>query len=78
MCVLPPARHVVTPGFRSVTLVGEKERKVLKEVVKQAKLPVKSRIVPTGMCVHRNHASPSFIEGLYRSGVKVPRENSST
>jgi ATP-dependent RNA helicase DDX27 len=31
----------------SVTLVGEKERKVLKEVVKQAKCPVKSRVVPS-------------------------------
>ncbi|XP_005105610.1 probable ATP-dependent RNA helicase DDX27 [Aplysia californica] len=31
---------------RSVTLVGEKERKVLKEVVKQAKTPLKTRIVP--------------------------------
>ncbi|GFN79288.1 ATP-dependent RNA helicase drs1 [Plakobranchus ocellatus] len=32
---------------RSVTLVGEKERKVLKEVVKLAKAPLKTRIVPT-------------------------------
>ncbi|KAK7483044.1 hypothetical protein BaRGS_00025707, partial [Batillaria attramentaria] len=31
---------------RSVTLVGEKERKMLKEVVKNAKTPLKSRIVP--------------------------------
>ena len=31
---------------RSVTLVGEKGRKVLKDVVKQAKYPVKSRVVP--------------------------------
>ncbi|BFZ13504.1 hypothetical protein BsWGS_16543 [Bradybaena similaris] len=31
---------------RSVTLVGEQERKVLKEVVKQAKTPLKTRIVP--------------------------------
>ncbi|XP_033126075.1 probable ATP-dependent RNA helicase DDX27 [Anneissia japonica] len=31
---------------RSVTLVGEKERKLLKEIVKRAKQPVKSRVVP--------------------------------
>ncbi|OWF35195.1 ATP-dependent RNA helicase DDX27 [Mizuhopecten yessoensis] len=31
---------------RSVTLVGEQERKVLKEIVKQAKAPLKTRIVP--------------------------------
>ncbi|CAH3041031.1 unnamed protein product [Pocillopora meandrina] len=31
---------------RSVSLVGEKERKLLKEIVKSAKTPVKSRIVP--------------------------------
>ncbi|KAK3799134.1 hypothetical protein RRG08_051409 [Elysia crispata] len=31
---------------RSVTLVGEKERKVLKEVVKLAKAPLKTRIIP--------------------------------
>ncbi|XP_059143087.1 probable ATP-dependent RNA helicase DDX27 [Physella acuta] len=31
---------------RSVTLVGEKERKVLKEVVKEAKTPLKTRIIP--------------------------------
>ena len=35
--------------FRSVTLVGEKERKVLKEIVKKAKNPVKSRVIPPGM-----------------------------
>ena len=32
--------------LRSVTLVGEKGRKVLKEAVKEAKCPVKSRLVP--------------------------------
>ncbi|XP_078339049.1 putative ATP-dependent RNA helicase DDX27 isoform X2 [Crassostrea virginica] len=31
---------------RSVTLVGEQERKLLKEVVKKAKTPLKTRIVP--------------------------------
>lgn len=34
--------------YRSVSLVGEKERKILKEIVKQAKHPVKSRIIPPG------------------------------
>ena len=34
--------------FRSVTLVGEKERKILKDIVKKARNPVKSRIVPQG------------------------------
>ncbi len=34
---------------RSVTLVGERERKVLKQVVKRAKIPPKSRIVPPGV-----------------------------
>ena len=33
---------------RSVTLVGEKERKTLKAVVKRSKYPVKSRIIPAG------------------------------
>ncbi|XP_065676333.1 probable ATP-dependent RNA helicase DDX27 [Hydra vulgaris] len=32
---------------RSITLVGEKERKMLKEVVKNAKIPVKNRILST-------------------------------
>ena len=36
---------------RSVTLVGEKGRKVLKEAVKQAKCPVKSRLVPQEVVV---------------------------
>ncbi|KAK3603885.1 hypothetical protein CHS0354_042892 [Potamilus streckersoni] len=31
---------------RSITLVGEQERKLLKEVVKKAKTPLKSRIIP--------------------------------
>ncbi len=33
---------------RSISLVGEKERKILKEIVKQAKRPVKSRIIAPG------------------------------
>ena len=33
---------------RSITLVGEQDRKVLKEVVKHARAPVKSRIIPAG------------------------------
>lgn len=36
---------------RSISLVGEKERKILKEIVKQAKNPVKSRILPPGQWV---------------------------
>lgn len=32
---------------RSITLVGEKERKMLKEVVKNAQIPVKNRIIST-------------------------------
>ena len=35
---------------RSITLVGEKGRKVLKEVVRRAKKSVKSRILPPGEC----------------------------
>ncbi|VDH97567.1 Hypothetical predicted protein [Mytilus galloprovincialis] len=31
---------------RSVTLVGEQERKMLKEVVKHAKTPLKTRVIP--------------------------------
>lgn len=33
---------------RSVSLVGESERKMLKEIVKKAKAPVKARIIPQG------------------------------
>ena len=31
---------------RSVSLVGEGERKLLKELVKKAKIPAKSRVIP--------------------------------
>ncbi|GFU51821.1 probable ATP-dependent RNA helicase DDX27, partial [Trichonephila clavipes] len=31
---------------RSVSMVGEKERKLLKEIVKKAKIPVKNRVIP--------------------------------
>lgn len=34
---------------RSVSLVGEEERKMLKEIVKTAKAPVKARILPQGV-----------------------------
>ena len=37
-----------TYTFRAVTLVGEKERKLLKEIVKRADNAVKSRVVPQG------------------------------
>lgn len=33
---------------RSVSLVGESERKMLKEIVKKAKAPVKARVIPQG------------------------------
>lgn len=36
---------------RSITLVGEKERKMLKDVVKSAKCPVKSRVISTEVIV---------------------------
>lgn len=35
-------------GGVSVSLAGENERKILKEVVKAAKQPVKQRIIPMG------------------------------
>ena len=34
--------------YRSVTLVGEKERKILKDIVKKARTPLKTRILPQG------------------------------
>lgn len=37
--------------LRSVSLVGEGERKVLKEIVKKAKIPAKSRVVPPDVAV---------------------------
>jgi ATP-dependent RNA helicase DDX27 len=36
---------------RSVSLVGESERKMLKEVVKRAKVPAKSRVVPQDVVI---------------------------
>uniref|UniRef100_A0A671SFM0 RNA helicase n=1 Tax=Sinocyclocheilus anshuiensis TaxID=1608454 RepID=A0A671SFM0_9TELE len=43
---------------RSVSLVGETERKMLKEIVKKAKTPVKARVIPQGKdassCVELN------------------------
>ena len=38
----------VMSSCRSVSLVGEKERKMLKDIVKKATNPVKSRIIPHG------------------------------
>ena len=35
-----------------MSLVGEQERKLLKEVVKKAKTPLKTRIVPQGISTH--------------------------
>lgn len=37
---------------RSVSMVGEQERKLLKEIVKQAKTPVKQRIIPQEVVTH--------------------------
>ena len=53
-------------SFRSVTLVGEKGRKILKEVVKQAKVPPKSRVI-----------SPSVIE-KYKEKIKSFEEEITT
>ena len=39
---------------RSVSLVGESERKLLKQIVKFAKTPVKSRVVPAGQFLSEN------------------------
>ena len=39
---------VIMHCCRSVSLVGEKERKMLKDIVKKATNPVKSRIIPHG------------------------------
>ena len=33
-------------GFRAVSLVGDGERKLLKELIKKAKIPAKSRVIP--------------------------------
>lgn len=46
---------------RSVTLVGEKERKLLKAVVKQAKNAVKLRVIPPGQHYHRLLAMTSLV-----------------
>lgn len=37
-----------TIPFRAVSLAGESDRKLLKEVVKDAPCPVKSRVIPQG------------------------------
>ncbi|XP_075743678.1 putative ATP-dependent RNA helicase DDX27 [Rhipicephalus microplus] len=37
---------------RSVSMVGEQERKLLKEIVKQARTPVKQRILPPDVVAH--------------------------
>lgn len=37
---------------RSVSMVGEQERKLLKEIVKQARTPVKQRILPSDVVAH--------------------------
>ena len=50
---------------RSITLVGEKERKVLKEVVKNAKFPVKNRVISSGTVGKRiSYCAPLSAGGL--------------
>lgn len=44
---------------RSVSLVGESERKILKEVVKSAKTTVKARVLPAGTWVGGVEWNPS-------------------
>ena len=44
---------------RSITLVGEKERKFLKDVVKSAKCPVKSRVISPG--VYKTPAANGYL-----------------
>lgn len=34
--------------YRSVSLVGENERRILKEIVKKARTPIKARLIPQG------------------------------
>ncbi|XP_068674830.1 probable ATP-dependent RNA helicase DDX27 isoform X2 [Montipora capricornis] len=57
---------------RSVSLVGEKERKLLKEIVKLARTPVKSRIVPTEVIDKYN----SKIEGLDQDLKEILKQES--
>ncbi|GAB6025752.1 hypothetical protein CHUAL_011735 [Chamberlinius hualienensis] len=57
-------------GGRSITLVGENERKVLKEVIKKAKNPVKSRLIPSdAISKFRDR-----IEGLEKDIKRIIRE----
>ena len=48
ICFLTDICILLFPLSRSVTLVGEKERRFLKDVIKQATCPVKSRVIPQG------------------------------
>ncbi|XP_020611155.1 probable ATP-dependent RNA helicase DDX27 isoform X2 [Orbicella faveolata] len=57
---------------RSVSLVGEKERKLLKEIVKLAKTPVKSRIVPTEVI----EKYKSKIQGLEKDLKEILKQES--
>lgn len=57
---------------RSVTLVGEKERKVLKEIVKQARYPVKSRVISQGVisvCLYNKYLN------VYRNNQQIQTED---
>ncbi|XP_015922344.1 probable ATP-dependent RNA helicase DDX27 [Parasteatoda tepidariorum] len=51
---------------RSVSMVGEKERKLLKEIVKQAKNPVKHRLVPADVIAKYQEKVTSLEEDLSR------------
>ena len=46
---------------RSVTLVGEKERKLLKEIIKQARCPVKNRLISQGTYIHTYNCSEGWM-----------------
>ena len=58
---------------RSVTLVGESERKLLKEIVKKAKIPAKSRVIPQEVVV-RYRDRIRKLEGDIKSILKEEQE----
>ncbi|XP_072013558.1 probable ATP-dependent RNA helicase DDX27 [Amphiura filiformis] len=51
---------------RSVSLAGEKERKMLKEIVKRARNPVKSRVVPQGVIQKYRDKIESMEKDVYK------------
>ena len=58
---------------RAVTLVGEKGRKVLKEIVKSAKCPPKNRVIP-GEVIEKYKSKISSLEGEIRDILKQEEE----